>query len=86
MGHLKFSIEVAQKADRKGGIFDALQKAFGSREFDNLLGTLNPVYVFRNKFVAHQEKEETVGKDIARVQLTGWIGTLVLLNRLRSVS
>ena len=85
MGHLKFSIEVAQKADRNGGIFDALQKAFGSSEFENLLETLNPVYIFRNKFVAHQEKEETVGKDMARVQLKNWISTLVLLDRLRSL-
>jgi type III restriction enzyme len=83
LGHLKFSIEVAQKADREGAIFNALRKAFGSREFDNLLGTLNPVYVFRNKFVAHQEKEESIGKDIAKRQLTNWISTLVLLQKLR---
>ena len=86
MGHLKFSLEVAQKADRNGGIFDALQKVFGSGEFGNLLQTLNPVYVFRNKFVAHQEKEETVGKDVAQGQLKNWISTLVLLNRLRSLN
>lgn len=86
MGHLKFSIEVAQKADRKGGIFDALQKVFGSGEFGKLLDTLNPVYVFRNKFIAHQEKEETVGRDVARTQLKAWIGTLGLLHRFRSVA
>src|SRR5262249_3585360 len=84
MGHLKFSIEVAQKADRKGGIFDALQKAFGSREFGTLLGTLNAVYIFRNKFVAHQEREETVGKDVALVQLKHWIETLLLLHQCRA--
>jgi hypothetical protein len=70
--------------DRQGGIFDALQKAFGSGEFDELLGTLNPVYIFRNKFVAHQEKEETVGKDVACGQLKSWITILVSLDRLRS--
>jgi hypothetical protein len=83
LGHLRFSIEVAQKVDREGVIFEALRKAFGSGEFDNLLRTLNPVYVFRNKFVAHQEKEESIGKDIAKTQLTNWISTLVLLHQLR---
>jgi hypothetical protein len=86
MGHLKFAVEVARKADRKGPIFDALQKAFGSSEFENVLATLNPVYTFRNKFVAHQEKDDMVGKEIARSQLKSWIETLVMLQNLRKVS
>ena len=84
MGHLKFAVEVGRKGTHSGGIFDALQNAFGDPEFGKLLELLNPVYSFRNKFVAHQE-EETVGKDIARSQLTSWIETLVLVHRFRSI-
>lgn len=84
MGHLKFAAEVGLKGDAKGAIFDALGKAFGAPEFDRLLNVLGPVYIFRNKFIAHQEKEEIVDKEVARSQLKRWIETLGLLHQLRS--
>jgi type III restriction enzyme len=84
MGHLKFALEVGRKGDRDGGIFDALRKAFAPAEYEKLLDLLNPVYTFRNKFVAHQE-EEIVGKEIACSQLKSWIETLVVLHRCRLI-
>ena len=86
MGHLKFAVEVGLKGDAKGAIFDALGKAFGAPEFDRLLNVLSPVYIFRNKFIAHQEKEEIVDKEVARSQLKRWIETLGLLHQLRSTN
>lgn len=46
-----------------------------------LLELLNVVYHFRNKYIAHQE-HSSVSKDLARGQLTTWVGTLsALYNR-----
>jgi len=86
LGHLKFAIEVGRKGDQKGGIFDALQDVFNAAEFGSLLAVLNPVYTFRNKFVAHQEKEESIGRDTAHAQLKDWIKVLVALYRCRSLN
>lgn len=86
MGHLKFALEVGQKGDCSHGIFEALQKVFGGSEYGELLDLLNPVYTFRNKFVAHQEKEEPIGRELARTQLKKWIEALVALHRWRSMS
>jgi type III restriction enzyme len=83
MGHLKFAIEVGLKAESHVGIFKALEEAFGYPNFQSLLDPLSQVYVFRNKFVAHQEKETQVSKDVAKSQLQLWINTLALLHRTR---
>jgi type III restriction enzyme len=83
MGHLKFAIELGLKGERRGSIFAALEEAFGHPNFKTLLDHLNQVYVFRNKFVAHQETETVVGKDAASSELKLWINTLVLLHRTR---
>jgi type III restriction enzyme len=85
MGHLKFAIEVGLKAENHAGILKALAEAFGYPNFQSLLEPLNQVYVFRNKFVAHQEKETILSKDVAKSQLQLWVNTLALLHRTRLV-
>jgi len=83
MGHLKFAIEVGSKGGPRGAIFAALKQAFDYPTFENLLEDLNSVYTFRNKFIAHQERDEALGKEMARTQLKLWIKTLVQLHRTR---
>ncbi len=80
MGHLKFALEVGLKSNRTQPIFVALNTAFGHSSGGSLYSVLNPVYIFRNKYIAHQE-QDFVAKDLARGQLHDWIRLLVMLHR-----
>jgi len=83
MGHLKFALEVGLRAEETGKFFDALHDAFGHPESKKLLDKLVEVYEFRNKYIAHYEKE-IVAKDAAESQLGNWISLLVDVQRIRS--
>ena len=54
MGHLKFAIEVGRRRDQgpSGRLSSILLQSVKDASL------LNPAYTFRNKCVAHQEKEE----------------------------
>jgi type III restriction enzyme len=83
MGHLKFALEVGIKTEDEGMFFVALHHAFGYPENKKLLDELAGVYEFRNKYIAHYEKE-IVAKEGAQSQLRNWIALLVDVQRIRS--
>jgi type III restriction enzyme len=83
LGHLKFVLDVASKPEVKGSFFEATRKAFDSEEIQNLRRTLDPVYTFRNKFIAHLERD-IVTKELATTQLKQWVELLLLLRRSRT--
>ena len=80
LGHLKFALEVGQKKAYKGGVFDAINEAFGAEADAKLLEYLAPMYEFRNKYIAHQEKQH-VDKELARSQLREWSHVFVALRK-----
>jgi len=83
MGHLKFALEIGLRSEDGAKIFDALHRAFGDSENKKLLAQLTEVYEFRNKYIAHFEKE-IVGKEAAESQLRNWIALLVAVHRIRT--
>jgi type III restriction enzyme len=83
MGHLKFALEIGLGTEETGMFFDALHDAFGRPESKKLLDKLVEVYEFRNKYIAHYEKE-IVAKDAAESQLGNWIALLVEVQQIRS--
>jgi len=82
MGHLKFALEMGLKSEEEGQLFDALRVAFGDPGNKKLLEMLAEVYDFRNKYIAHYERD-VVAKDVAATQLRQWIGLLVALQGIR---
>lgn len=82
MGHLRFALEIGLKSEQTGQVFDALRDAFGHPGNKKLLEMLAEVYNFRNKYIAHYEKD-SVGKDTATEQLKRWIGLLAALQEIR---
>ncbi len=78
MGHLRFALDIATRSESVDSpLFMALRVAFGND--GRLLEILQPVYEFRNKFIAHQE-HETISVALARAQLRQWLQLLVQLN------
>jgi type III restriction enzyme len=79
VGHLRFCLEYANKGKENfGGILKAVKDSFTTKADLEIGGTLNAVYQFRNKYIAHQE-HATVSNDLAREQLMLWIRTLTAL-------
>ena len=79
VGHLRFCLEYANKGREEfGGILKAVKTAFASEADARLLDLLTPVYLFRNKYIAHQE-HATVTKDLAQEQLRRWVQVLTAI-------
>lgn len=81
-GLLRFCLEYADSpTDHVGGVFESIRKSVRDLRGTELLPVLTEVYEFRNKYVAHQDKEL---KDVAvtRAALRRWIELVVVLEGL----
>ncbi len=79
MGHLRFALEVGLTSTAPAPLFVALRRCFGTAEDQKLLELLTSVYTFRNKSIAHQERD-SVSREAARAQLKDWVDLLILLH------
>ena len=80
IGILKFCLEyVASPVDHIRGLFESIRRNFKDLRSAGTLKTLTEVYDFRNRYVAHQEREL---KDIqeTRTALKQWISLIAMLN------
>ena len=72
IGLLIWCLEYTRKSRREiGGVFESVRKEFASLEQTDLLETIESIYDFRNKYIAHQDRELT-DLELARTALKEW--------------